>query len=424
MARNIVILMDGTSNEIHADRTNILRLYGTLKKSKEQLVYYDPGVGTLGGDYLFSKSYGVLKEYIQRMFGWGLDENVKEAYRFLVENYSRDENGNGDRIYLFGFSRGAYSARVLAGFLRAFGLMEKRNLNLLDYAYQAYKTISEDDSRIADRNAPVGTHDPLYRSFEDIRLYERVLRPDRVPIRFMGLFDTVSSVFERGRIGFRRRKHAFTSRNSMVECVRHAVATDERRCMFHPDLWVPGQSYMPNPFASHLAKPQDFREVWFPGVHSDVGGGYPEHQSHLAKIPLIWMICEAKKAGLIFNTGTVNQLVLGKRKGKPHSYVPPHPLAEAHNSMTAAFKWMEYVPQRMHPDAEGPSFLGLHMPRQQRRLIPAGAVLHASVLERLKSGIPVYARLPLQYTVEPWNPANSDPDSDVDPCGLSTGRDL
>ena len=400
MARKIVILMDGTSNEIHADRSNILRLYGTLKKSDRQLVYYDPGIGTFGGDFPLSKYYGATKEFLQRVLGWGLDDNVKEAYRFLVENHTRGKTDEQDQIYLFGFSRGAYSVRVLAGFLRAFGLMEKRNLNLLDHAYRAYKAISDTDSQSADHSAAMGEAEPDYRSFEEIRLYERILSPYRAPIRFMGVFDTVSSVIEHGRVGLRLRKHAFTQTNSMIEIVRHAVATDERRCMFRPDLWEPGQSYAPNPFAMHLALPQDFKEVWFPGVHGDVGGGYPEARSHLAKIPLAWMIREAEQAGLDFNTATVNRLVLGRPGKRPHKYVPPNPLAQAHNSMNFWWELLEYIPQKVRPDSVGPSAFGLYLPLKEPRLIPEGATIHTSVIKRRDAGMPVLARLPEHFEVE------------------------
>ena len=150
MARNIVILLDGTSNEIASDRTNILRLFGTLRRSEEQIVYYDPGVGTFGADDAWLQSYRKAVEIWGLATGWGLDQNVKEAYRFLVETYRkapRDADGKrigeDDRIYIFGFSRGAYTARVLAGFIHALGLIEPHHLNLLDYAYNTYKGIPE-----------------------------------------------------------------------------------------------------------------------------------------------------------------------------------------------------------------------------------------------------------------------------------------
>lgn len=174
MPKSIVILLDGTSNEIESDRTNILRLYGILTKDAQQLVYYDPGVGTFGAEGAWSRAWRKVHEIWGLATGWGLDHNVKEAYRFLVENYD-DRKGPGgsgerDRIYIFGFSRGAYSARVLAGFIHAAGLIERRNLNLLDYVYRAYKRIGEGAKQEA---------------FAEMRLYERILDTDRPPIRML-----------------------------------------------------------------------------------------------------------------------------------------------------------------------------------------------------------------------------------------------
>lgn len=148
MPKNIAILLDGTSNEISSDRTNILRLYGILEKSDQQLVYYDPGVGTIGAEGAWSRFWRKAHEVWGLATGWGLDHNVKQAYRFLVENYDNGKHSGRnpaerDQIYIFGFSRGAYSARVLAGFIHAVGLIEPRNLNLLDYAYRAYKRVGD-----------------------------------------------------------------------------------------------------------------------------------------------------------------------------------------------------------------------------------------------------------------------------------------
>jgi uncharacterized protein (DUF2235 family) len=145
MPKNIVILLDGTSNQVSANRTNILRLYGVLEKSDRQLVFYDPGVGTLGDDGAWLALWRKATEVWGLVTGWGLDDNVKRAYRFLVENYDAGhaDSGERDQIFIFGFSRGAYAVRVLAGFLNALGLIERRNMNLLDYAYRAYKRIGE-----------------------------------------------------------------------------------------------------------------------------------------------------------------------------------------------------------------------------------------------------------------------------------------
>ncbi|WP_352976674.1 DUF2235 domain-containing protein [Mesorhizobium sp. M1005] len=300
----------------------------------------------------------------------------KEAYRFLVENYDDGRDGGGgqssrDSIYIFGFSRGAYSACVLAGFVHAVGLIEKRNLNLLDYAYRAYKGIGENGED----------------KFGEVRLYERILAPDRPPIRLLGLFDTVASAIEHGRYGPRLRSHAFTKRNWSVESVRHAVAIDERRTMFRPRLWPQGKDYWGNPFNKAAAKPQDVREVWFAGVHGDVGGGYPEAESGLTKIALQWMIEQTRPTGLFYRTQTVNDLVLGQNPDKP--YVAPDPHASQHNSMTWAWSLLEFIPQ-WRRKGDGVSQRGrLIIPFFARRSIPSGARIHQSVIDRAKSGGPL-----------------------------------
>tara|TARA_R110000772_G_scaffold215694_2_gene326165 strand:- start:2113 stop:3279 length:1167 start_codon:yes stop_codon:yes gene_type:complete len=388
MPKNIVILLDGTSNEISADRTNVLRLYGTLKKSPDQIVYYDPGVGTIGAENAWLWIWRKATELWGQVTGWGLDQNVKEAYRFLVENYDNgqrdgEQRVERDRIYIFGFSRGAYSARVLAGFIRAVGLLEKRNLNLVDYAYRAYKRIGE------------GKED----TFAEVRLYERLLDTDRPPIRLLGLFDTVASVFEHGRYGIRLRHHAFTKTNTSVEAVRHAVAIDDRRTMYRALPWPEGNQYRANPHNVAGAANQDVREVWFTGVHCDVGGGYPEAESGLAKLPLNWMIDQTRPMGLDYVTRTVNEIVLGTTANK--HYVAPDALAEPHNSMTLLWSLVEFVPRRRPEDSKRWSLFGITMGLFERRAVPEGARVHSSVLNRAAKTGKKPSNLPSQYISEP-----------------------
>lgn len=114
MPKNIVILCDGTSNEISQNRTNVLRLFGALERSPEQVVFYDPGVGTFGAENAWSYYYRKAIEIWGLATGWGLDQNVKEAYKFLIEYYDDGKRPNGknedpDQIFIFGFSRGAYN---------------------------------------------------------------------------------------------------------------------------------------------------------------------------------------------------------------------------------------------------------------------------------------------------------------------------
>ena len=386
MPKNIVILLDGTSNEISANRTNVLRLYGTLEKSERQLVYYDPGIGTFGAENAWLRFWRKAVEVWGLATGWGLDQNVKEAYRFLVENY---DNGSGDKdkgarddIFIFGFSRGAYSARVLAGFIHAVGLLERRNLNLLDYAYRAYKSIGENDQE----------------TFAEVRLYERILAPDRPPIRLLGLFDTVASVIEHGRYGPRLRSHAFTRVNKSVKSVRHALAIDEYRVMFRPQDWPEGGEYWGNPFNKAAAETQDVGEVWFAGSHGDVGGGYPETESALLKIPLQWMIGQTGAMGLHFRTQSVNEIVLGKNPGK--HYVALDPLAKAHPSMTWAWSLLEFIPQIRSVETNGTRRNQLFIPFFARRPVPEGARLHQSVIDRANAGT-TSANMPASFVVEP-----------------------
>lgn len=386
MPKNIVLLLDGTSNEIKTNRSNVLRLYGTLEKSKDQLVYYDPGVGTMGGGAWLQHWHKVVEVW-QMITGFGLDSNVLEAYRFLVTHYDNGKREKGkhvdrDRIFIFGFSRGAYTARVLAGFIHALGLIEPRNLNLLGYAYRAYKRINRKTEA----------------SFDEIRLYERALQTDRPPIQCLGLFDTVSSLIEWGRFGPRLKTHVFTETNTSVQSIRHAVAIDERRTMFRPQLWPLDVSFLRNRFNPDDATPQDAKEVWFAGVHGDVGGGYPEAESALAKLPLHWMIEETKAEGLGFKTRTVNELVLGTREDR--DYTRPDPLGRKHNSMKPLWALVEFVPRRKPANSTRPSLFGISLGLFEPRHIPEGASVHRSVVDRIKGGDYAPPNLPKDYTVD------------------------
>jgi uncharacterized protein (DUF2235 family) len=382
MPKKIVLLLDGTSNEISTNRSNILRLYGTLSKSKEQVVYYDPGVGTFGAENTWSQTLRKGAELWGMATGWGLDANVKEAYRFLMENYAVNANGHGDSIHIFGFSRGAYTARVLAGFLHAFGLIEPRNLNLLDYAYRAYK-------RIGDRPGEAG--------FAELRLHERILSPHRPTIRFLGLFDTVASVIESGRFGPRLRSHAFTATNSSVQSVRHALAIDERRTLLRPQLWPEAQVFRPKRFDETGTVAQDAREVWFSGVHGDIGGGYPEKEAALAKIPLHWMIEESRAAGLSYKTGTIDRLVLG---ASDEGHVAPNSMGRMHVSMTFGWKLLELLPRRKPEGSHRASLRGWTIPLGEYRAMPAGARIHRSALRRYSESGKRPPNVPQEYVAE------------------------
>src|SRR5690242_6523688 len=291
MAKNIVICCDGTGNEINANLSNVLKLFRILRKNDEQTVFYDPGVGTISSSDPWSRLKSNAFSVLGLATGYGLDENVLDAYRFLLDTFTE-----GDRLYLFGFSRGAYTIRVLAGFLRLVGLLHPPQRNLCEYALTAYKKAAEkNDFQIAWR-------------------FEQIAATRRVPIRFMGVWDTVSSVIvpRPDRLYLPSLQELpYTRTNSYVEVFRQAISIDERRRLVRLNRWTDPQEYKPNPFDPAGAKPQDIKQVWFAGVHVDIGGGYPETESGPAKYPLGWLIDEAVEHGLQINMAMYNHLVLG-----------------------------------------------------------------------------------------------------------------
>ncbi|WP_339763129.1 DUF2235 domain-containing protein [uncultured Hoeflea sp.] len=385
MARNIVILLDGTSNQISGDRTNVLRLYGSLERSKKQLVFYQPGVGTFGLSGWWQRIKSKTRIILGLATGAGISDNVMQAYEFLVHNVEY-----GDKIYIFGFSRGSYTARLLAGFIRIFGLVRPEQLQLVRYAWRAYARLGEPGSE---------------RFSAEIGHFQKVLDGAGLRIEFLGVWDTVASVFD-AKSGFpwlTTTQKAYTNRNDRVKTVRHAVAIDERRTYFQPSLWDPGQDYeqWSAKKRSYEKTPQDFEEVWFAGCHGDVGGGYPDARSGLAKIPLEWLYREAVTAGVIGNEAVFELLTHGTRaldgeevnpqlardeaeKSQKH-YGAPDPLADINNSMNVAWSIVEFLPRKIPKTAFNNRFKigNIYWPLFDHRRIPEGAKLHEAVIQRL-----------------------------------------
>jgi uncharacterized protein (DUF2235 family) len=383
MSKALVVCCDGTGNQPEGDLSNVLKLYRITVKDLSQRVYYDPGVGTLGHRDEWTRIKQNAKAVFGLATGYGLDDNVLDAYRFIAENFE-----DGDDIFLLGFSRGAYTVRVLAGFLHLIGLLYPDQLNLVGYALTAYKQASEkSDFRIA----------------WDFR---RVTGGRAVPIKFLGVWDTVASVMVPRRDRFfvpSLLALPYTRTNPSVAIFRHAVAIDETRRMFRLNSWIEPQLYRPNPFGSEPAPLQDIKQVWFAGVHADIGGGYPESESALSKFPLDWMVGEAKAAGLRINTAMRNHLVRGlPRAGGTRIYVKPDAAGQLHQSLTVGWRVLEWLPKssalREWPaDASKQAW---YLPRGEPRLIPEGARLHSSVMLRLQSSNYRPRNLPDQYIVE------------------------
>lgn len=386
--RNIVLCCDGTSNQVVGDLSNVLKLFRIATKNDDQRVFYDPGVGTIAN----ANAWHRFKQKAGAVFGlatgYGLDDNILAAYRYLAETYQQ-----GDRVFLFGFSRGAYTVRALAGFLQTVGLLWPDQINICDYALTAYKQANDaNDLSIAWQ-------------------FGRVTGTRRVPIHFIGVWDTVASVIVPRRDRLLAwptlRTLPYTSTNPSVEIFRQAMAIDERRRMFRLNRWHDPQNFAVNPFASPpLVVPQDIRQVWFAGVHADVGGGYPEAESALSKFPLIWMVEEAVAKGLKINQAMFDHLAKGVPiAGGTQTYVPPDAAGELHTSLKGAWWILEFLPKNVKwREWKRPSFLGYYIPDGEPRLIPAGAIIHPSVTERWRR-VPTYRPVNLPPT---WSPPEPD----------------
>jgi uncharacterized protein (DUF2235 family)/membrane protease YdiL (CAAX protease family) len=355
MARKLVVLLDGTGNQIGANLSNVLKFYRTLDRDEDQLVYYDPGVGTIGTPGWWSQLKLRFQEVLGLALGFGLDDNVLDAYSWLCSNWRE-----GDCIYLLGFSRGAYTARVVAGFIHMCGLLRPDQLNLAGYALIAYK-----------RSADTGD---LEIGFN----FRRVAGSRRPRIRFLGVWDTVSTVIVPRPDRFylpSLQTLPFTRSNPSVETFRHAIAMDERRRMFRLNHWKDEKGSIPDPETGTVRT----KQTWFAGVHSDVGGGYPEAQSALSKYPLLWMIRQAQDLpegeALRFDSRLVNWLARGDRpdNGDPkYPYVAPDPKGELHKSLTGAWWLFEFLPKsaRLKEWPGRLSLLGLYIPWAEPRPIP------------------------------------------------------
>jgi uncharacterized protein (DUF2235 family) len=390
MAKDIVICCDGTGNEINNTLSNVLKLYRVLEKDAGQRVFYHPGVGTIG----LQSTWGRLKQEAYAIRGLatgaGLDEDTLAGYRFLCETYEKD-----DRIWLFGFSRGAYTVRVLAAFIQVIGLLPRDQIDLAGYAFSAYKSASANNDHADGKFLDGAWH------------FSQVAGGYHVPIEFLGVWDTVASVIvpRQDKFWFDLQTLVYTRTNPSVKKFRQAMAIDERRRMFRLNHWSDPQKYRPDIFDPSSAIAQDIRQVWFAGVHCDVGGGYLETESGPSKYPLLWMIDQAAASGLRVDPAMVDHLCWGTpRRGSSHVYLPPSATAPLHNSLTAAWEILEWLPknEKYREWPERQCVLGHYLPRGEPRLIPEGAIIHQSVVDRM-AGVPSYRpiNMPKLYVVEP-----------------------
>lgn len=272
--KRIVLCFDGTANQIGAGNlTNVAKLFEMLEKNDpaSQLTYYDPGVGTLAPAVARWGVLGTLSLLFEQAFGLGLKDNVAQAYRYVMEHWRP-----GDSIYIFGFSRGAYTARALAGMLLRPGLMRPGSENLLGYAVEKYAIKGDFTPQ------QFAHWEEFARAFcwrtENEPLFSTVRQNDpqqvwhyAVPVAYLGLWDTVKAA---GFLGWGDLQWPYTRSLPNVARIRHAVSIDEHR----------------RPYREYLVErhPLGLEERWFAGVHADVGGTFPNHE--LATIALKWVV--------------------------------------------------------------------------------------------------------------------------------------
>lgn len=253
--RRLVVCCDGTWNtpDRYGHTTNVVRLVRSIRsRSAEgisQILYYHPGVGT----------GNIVDHWIGGGTGIGLSENVRSAYAFFVDNYQ-----DGDEIFLFGFSRGAYTARSVAGMLAHVGLLRKHHMENFDAVWDYYRQPEEQ------RNLEEAT---FLGHFPD-----RVHR-EQLVTRCIGVWDTVGALGIPGS-HFCQTAYQFhdTNLGPGVEFAFQALAIDEERGPYRPAIWHPSDE----PRVAQVVE-----QVWFPGAHSNIGGGYPEHG--LSDAAFFWM---------------------------------------------------------------------------------------------------------------------------------------
>lgn len=298
LARQLVVCCDGTNNTLTGGQrdTNVLLLFEHLSRrpADGQRLYYDPGVGSPDGlpaTGLFEPLVQMAERAISLAIGRGIYENIGQAYLFLCREYRA-----GDEIWLFGFSRGAFTVRALAGMVHMFGLIRPEHEPLLPTLLRIYFAASEEKmsglSKLVEglRGMMRGGRKPPGRRelAEQVRLNFTDAAGRVAPVHFVGVWDTVESV---GIRGLRKSiSNKATMRGKRFVHVRHALSLDEHRYAFLPRYYED---------RAPLDAGQTLAQLWFRGVHSDVGGGAAfAPQAGLSRVALDWMIAEARACGL------------------------------------------------------------------------------------------------------------------------------
>jgi uncharacterized protein (DUF2235 family) len=356
MSRNIVICCDGTNNQFGPENTNVVRLVQGLERDPtKQLLYYDPGVGTLPEPGVFTWLGKKLSTWFDLAFGTGLSRKVEGAYTYLMDFIEP-----GDQVFLFGFSRGAYTVRVLAGLLHSLGLLPRGSHNLVPYAMRLFAAIRGEGAA----RGIEGTSE-YWKLCQEFRwTFARPVPGDdqrRFRVHFLGVWDTVSSV---GWV-WDPTKFPFTAHNPSIDVIRHAVSVDERRWFFRQNLM-------------EQTGEQNLQELWFPGVHADIGGGYPEADSGLWRMPFEWILAEAEKSGLALNPQRLQKIM-----EKTTASLTPW-RDKQHESLRGAWRLAEFFPKWQWQRSISSWKRVLRIGRCRYRRIAQEALLHKSTLLRIR----------------------------------------
>ncbi|GAW01068.1 hypothetical protein LENED_002638 [Lentinula edodes] len=309
--RTHILCFDGTASEYDSENTNVVKFFALLEKDNcdDQLCYYQAyqaGIGTFFAPGVVSPLFQWCAKVLDEAFAWYLDAHVMDGYRFLMQNFR-----TGDKICLFGFSRGAYTARALAGMLYKVGLLPRDNQEQIVFAYKLYTRTD---------NAGIRLSAGFKKTY---------CQP--VEIEFLGVWDTVASV---GVIA--TKTLPFTSDNSSIKTFRQALSLDEHRARFKPNLFhreppnssgsAEGEGIKvetdPKP-PTDRGKRNKISKVWFAGCHSDIGGGSVSNSTKqsLSNISLRWMVRQVMESqcGIKFNENALTQLEI---RSEPMSVAP------------------------------------------------------------------------------------------------------
>ena len=308
MAR-IAIFCDGTWNSPgQSQPTHVHRLYQATPETAEQKPIYIEGVGT--GNKWASFVGKKLNKVGGGAFGWGLNDNIKDAYRALVKQYRP-----GDSIHIYGFSRGAYTARSLAGMIRKVGIVDNLTEARLTQAFALYRLAgpqnAPDEDQILKVRRALSPHFATSQAEIAWRAQnpsgeDGETRPRLVQIEFMGIWDTVGSLGIPSTIlgpvaSLWNRKYLFhdTRLSRTVKAARHALALDERRVFYRPALWENLEQSVEGPGLNRgdRSARRPYQQLWFVGTHSVVGGS--AQTRGLTSITLEWMAEGAQQAGLV-----------------------------------------------------------------------------------------------------------------------------